>query len=143
MPTFIQAAKSFKYADGSDIFVGPVIVSEACIFLTCKRVIGVDRTLKRNLGAAGAALSKLVQKEADPFDYAEPIPEEVLNHPDWPVPAELQSAIMIRKDDAEKVKYPFWSSLCVTVNGVDFNIMADFFSRKKIMRLFRENHWNI
>lgn len=143
MPTFIQAAKSFKYADGNDIYVGPVIVSEDCIFLTCKKVIGVDRTLKRNLGAAGAVLSKLIQKENDPFDYAQPIPEEILNDPTWPLPAELQSAIIIKKDDAEKIKYPFWSSLCVTVNGVDFNIMADFFSRKRIMALLRENQWRV
>lgn len=143
MTTFIQAAKSFKYADGNDIYVGPVIVSENCIFLTCKKVLGVDKALKRNLGVAGAVLSKFIQKEDDPFDYAESIPEEILNDSDWPVPAELQSAIMIRKDDVEKIKYPFWSSLRVTVNGVDFNIMADFFSRKKIMTLFKDNHWRI
>jgi hypothetical protein len=119
------------YADGSDIYVGPVIVSEDRIYLTCKKVIGVEKTLKRNIGVAGAVLSKLIQKGDDPFDYAEPIPEAVLNDPDWPMPAELQSAIVIRKNDAEKVKYPFWSSLRVTVNGVDFNIMADFFSRNK------------
>jgi hypothetical protein len=85
----------------------------------------------------------LIQKGDDPFDYAEPIPEAVLNDPDWPMPAELQSAIVIRKNDAEKVKYPFWSSLRVTVNGVDFNIMADFFSRKKIMALFKNNQWKM
>jgi hypothetical protein len=31
----------------------------------------------------------------------------------------------------------------VTVNGVDFNIMADFFSRKKIMALFKNNQWKM
>ncbi|MDJ0782244.1 MAG: hypothetical protein QNJ22_09745 [Desulfosarcinaceae bacterium] len=141
MATFIQAAKSFKYADGSDVYVGPVIVSEDCIYLTCKKVIGVGNTLQRNLGAAGAVLSTLVKKEADPLAYAVPIPESVCKDPHWPAPPELPSAIIIRKADAEKIAYPFWGSLRVTVNGVEFTIMADFFSRNKILRLFAENHW--
>ena len=81
--------------------------------------------------------------KADPFDYAAPLPEEVLNHPDWPVSAEITSAVVVRREDVENVKYPFWSSLHVTVNGLDFNIMADFIGRKKIMRLFKENNWPV
>jgi hypothetical protein len=143
MSTFIQAAKSFKYAEGNDIYVGPVIVSEESIFLTCKKVFSADKALKRKAGIIGNALSKLIEKEADPFEYAVPIPDEVLNDNNWPVDKEITTAIIIQKTDADKIKYPFWGSLCVTVNNVNFNIMADFFSRKKILNIFRENNWNI
>jgi hypothetical protein len=143
MTTFIKAAKSFKYADGSNIFVGPVVVSDKCIFLTCNRVIGVDKALKRNLGAAGAVLSKLVEKEADPFDYSVQIPEETLNDQNWPISKDIQSAIIINREDAEKVSYPFWGSLNVFVNGIKFNILSGFSLRKKIINLLKANNWNL
>ena len=143
MSTFIQAAKSFKYADGNDIYVGPIIISEEYIFLTCKKVMSSDKALKRKAGIVGHALSIFTEKEADPFEYAVPIPDEILNDSNWPVDKSITSAIIIQKKKAEKIKYPFWGSLCVTVNNINFNILADFFSRKKIINIFRQNNWNI
>ena len=143
MSTYIQAAKSFKYVDGNDIYVGPVIVSGERIYLTCKQVMSAAKSLKSKGGIAGHALSLFADKESDPFEYAVSIPDEVINDPNWPVDKKLTSAIIIHKADAEAVKYPWWSSLCVTVNGMNFNILADFFSRKKVLNLLRENGWNI
>jgi hypothetical protein len=64
---------------GGKIYVGPVIVFEESIYLTCKKVFNAGKALKRKAGIVGHALSKLIEKEADPFEYAVPIPDEVLN----------------------------------------------------------------
>lgn len=45
----------------------------------------------------GHALSKLIEKEDDPFEYAVPIPDEVLNDQNWPVDREITTAIIIQK----------------------------------------------
>ncbi len=65
--------------------------------LTCKKVFDAGKALKRKAGIVGHALSKLIEKEDDPFEYAVPIPDEVLNDQNWPVDREITTAIIIQK----------------------------------------------
>ena len=143
MARYLQIAKSFTFAEGSNVYVGPVILTDENIYLTSKKTLSAEESLKRQAGLVGHALSKLVDKEADPFEYAVPLPEELLNDSNWPAPSDIKTAVVINKNDAEKVSYSMLGSMIVVVKGVKFAIAADFMKRKKILRILKENDWKM
>jgi hypothetical protein len=156
MPEYMKISSSGirigKKASG--LYSAVSIASADAFFLVVGR-----NAFRMGMEAGGGALGALLGIALDKLGKRKPLveagqrvvettiedlPEEITDHPDWPIAVKEGPVIVIPREAVVSVRYSFWQwGIFVQTEKVEFRIEPPFFGRKKVLNFLREVGWQL
>jgi hypothetical protein len=138
----------------SGLYSAVSIASAEAFFL----LIG-QNAMRMGMEAGGGALGALLGIALDKLRKKQPLveagesvvettlddlPEEITDHPDWPIRRHEGPVIVIPREAVLGVRYSFWQwGIFVETEQIEFRIEPPFFGRKKVLNFLREAGWEL
>ncbi len=155
MPEYMKISSSgIRIGEkASGLYSAVSIASAEAFFLLIGR-----NALRMGMEAGGGALGALLGMALDRLRKKQPLveagqivettfddlPEEITDHPDWPVRRHDGPVIVIPRDAVLSVRYSFWQwGIFVQTQKVEFRIEPPFFGRKRVLNFLREAGWEL